>query len=95
MNAETYYDADRNRLTVSIPATDISKTVTISFSEPPEITDNRMQRMYEVLERAQMSYDLKNEIWKELCKSETGETVNLDRFETEGSIKECLNEFFE
>ena len=93
VNAETYYDADRNRLTVSIPATDISKTVTISFSEPPEITDNRMQRIYEVLERAQMSYDLKKKIWKEICKSDACESVDLSRLEMDGNVKECLNEF--
>ena len=93
VNTETDYDENRNRLTVVIPATDIAKPITVSFDEPLEITDNRKARLYEVLERAQMSYNLKEKIWKEICKSEVREAVDLNAFEIDRNVKDCLNEF--
>ena len=92
VNAETHYDADHNRFTVAIPATDIAKPITVSFDEPLVITDNRKQRIYEVLERAQTNYDLKKKIWKEICRSEA---VDPNDFEIDESMRECLREFLD
>lgn len=86
---KTDYDANHNRLTVLISATEITKPITVSFREPLVIADNRAQRIYEVLERAQMNYDLKKKIWKEIEKSEA---VDLDSLKMDENVRACLRE---
>ena len=95
VNTEINYDTNYNRLTVAIPAIDITKTITILIDEPLMIADNRKQRIYEVLERAQMSYELKKKIWEEICKVKTGENPDLSDLEINDNMNGCLSEFWE
>ena len=88
VRAEVTCCESETRLTVAIPDTDVRKTITIAFDEPLIVADNRKQRIYEVLERAQMDYGLKARIWKSICKSE----MDLSKFDMDANIRECLRE---
>ena len=86
----TSYDKNYNRLTVKIPQTDVNSQVVISV-EKVSVKDNRKQRSYEVLERSQMSYDMKDKIWKVMCK----QSDDTDGIEMSDEVKACLDEVAE
>ena len=86
----TSYDKNYNRLTVKIPQTDVNSQVGISV-EKVSVKDNRKQRSYEVLERSQMSYDMKDKIWKVMCK----QSDDTDGIEMSDEVKACLDEVAE
>ena len=87
IKAEVSYDKDFNRLTVLIPATKVDKEISILFEAPVKIADNRKQRIYEVIERAQMGYVLKEAIWDEI-----NATGKFDDSDLDQNVKGCLEE---
>lgn len=92
INAEVHYGKTRNRLTVIIPDTDVTATITVSLDQTLSVADNRRQRIYEILERAQMNYDLKAKIWKSISEAGTDAQATLDEFEMNETVKACLLE---
>ena len=89
VKAETSYDANYNRLTVKIPTTEVMSNITVSLAEIA-ISDNRRQRIYEALERAQMSYDKKKEIWKNILGDSDWSVIS--DIELDKNVSECLSE---
>ena len=87
VEAETSYDESYNRLTVTIPAIEVSKDIVISVDKV-DITDNRLQRCYEILERSQMSYDLKKDIWDNIFNNADIATEK----EISHTVEACMNE---
>ena len=82
------YDSIRNRLTVTVPETTVDQNITVSL-EWVSVADNRRQRCYEILERAQMSYDVKNDMWESISNECTEMLSNLD---AAPSVIEALRE---
>ena len=63
--------------------------ITVSLAEIA-ISDNRRQRIYEALERAQMSYDKKKEIWKNILGDSDWSVIS--DIELDKNVSECLSE---
>ena len=83
--------AKYNRLTVTIPATEVTKEITVALEEVV-INDNRSERIYDVLDRAYIRYDLKKDIWRMIRREkENSRTVLIDT-EVDETVKECLLE---
>ena len=91
INAETTYDNHDNRLTVTIPATEVTGHITVTLDQVV-IADNRQQRIYETLERAQMNYDLKKKIWKLIYGEEADRGSVTNGIELEENVRACLLE---
>ena len=89
IKAETSYDENYNRLTVLVPETKIGAEITISFASPLTIADNRKQRIFEVIERAQIGYVLKEEIWNEIEANGKFDAAELDE-NVKAAIEELL-----
>ena len=89
--AKKGYDESYNRLTVTIPATEVTSTVTVTLDKVA-IADNRKRRIYETLERAQMSYDKKKEIWELICGEENDAASALRTAELDENVRSCLRE---
>ena len=96
VEAETFYDYDKRRLTVKIPETATESEITVTFEKPLKIADNRKARIFEVLERAQMSYSLKGRLWKAVNNVGSIEGVTAsDGEEPPESIKEAIEELLQ
>ena len=91
VDVQVSYDDSLKRLTVKLPETDVTAEITVSLSRVA-IGDNRKQRMYEVLERAQTSYDLKRKLWKQLCDVDVDDAEAINAFEMDDSLRRCLLE---
>ena len=89
IKAEVSYNKDFNRLTVAIPETKVGSEVKIFFEHPLKIADNRKQRIYEVIERAQMSYVQKEAIWDEINATGKFDDSDLDE-NVKGAIEELM-----
>ncbi|MBQ7173466.1 MAG: DUF5110 domain-containing protein [Clostridia bacterium] len=93
IKAETTYDEDKRRLTVLVPETAVGSEIAISFAAPLTIADNRKQRIYNVLERAQMNYTLKEDLWNAILDKDSIEGVTLaDGTKPAESIQAALEE---
>ena len=96
VEAETFYDDDKRRLTVKIPETATESEITVTFEKPLKIADNRKARIFEVLERAQMSYSLKGRLWKAVNHVGSIEGVTgSNGEEPPESIKEAIEELLQ
>ena len=91
VNAETSYDEDLKRLTVKIPAVAVTKEIAVSL-ENVTVSDNRMQRIYEILERAQMNYDHKHKIWTQIRDAEIDSVTAVSEIEMDEAVRSCLLE---
>lgn len=88
IDAKIIYDDKYNRLTVTVPTTEVTSDITVSLDKVA-ISDNRKQRCYEILERAQMDYELKKDIWDLIC---NGRTDDLKEADLDKAVKEALCE---
>ncbi|MBO5327211.1 MAG: DUF4968 domain-containing protein [Clostridia bacterium] len=91
ISVDTCYDEDLKRLTVKIPATEVTKQIAVSLAEVT-VTDNRKQRIYDVLERAQMNYDQKHRIWNQICDAEIDSVAAVNEIEMDDAVRSCLLE---
>ena len=91
VNAETDYNENYNRLTVTIPATEVTSNITVSLADVA-IADNRRQRIYEILEQAQMDYELKHELWKAINEGSEDILDVLSNIEMSESVRACIFE---
>ena len=91
VDAETSYDEDLKRLTVRIPAVAVTKEIAVSL-ENVTVADNRMQRIYEILERAQMNYDRKHKIWNQIRDVEIDSITAVNEIEMDEAVRSCLLE---
>lgn len=89
INAETSYDEDKRVLTVAVPETDVGAVIEVSFDAPPAVSDNRRARIFDVLQRAQMGYVLKDQVWKAIL--ETG-SLESKASELDDNVRGCLEE---
>ena len=91
VDVQTAYDDDLKRLTVKIPDVEVTSEITVSL-QSVTVADNRMQRIYEVLERAQTSYDMKRKIWKQICDPEIDNEAAVNETEMDEAVRNCLLE---
>ncbi len=92
LNVETSYNEALNRLTITIPETEIAKDVIVSFNTPLQIINNNIKQCYNILHRAQMDYDLKNTIWNMLTEGNENLKASLAEFEMDENVRNCLLE---
>lgn len=90
--AKSNYDEENHRLIVKIPNIDVKNNISIFFDKAPSVADNTKQKCYEVLERAQMSYDKKKELWKQLFDESGNNKKMIPDIEMNDSVKKCLSE---
>ena len=89
VEAETSYDESYNRLTVTVPATKVTSNITVALDKVV-IADNREQRLYETLERAQMGYGVKHDIWKAINEDSEDLPAVLSNIEMSECVRACL-----
>ena len=59
------YDHDLNRLIIEIPEVDVTKDICVDFEDGLRIASNNInKKAFSILEKAQMSYELKSEIYR-------------------------------
>ena len=88
---DTRYDDSLNRLTVKIPEAAVTSDIVISV-DVVAIRDNKQKRCYEILERSQMNYGVKNKLWKAIV-ADINEAENaLSEVEADEAVKACLCE---
>lgn len=64
LQAKVSYDRATSRLTVELPETAIEKEISVLFPEGLTLAENNLtERCYELLEPAQIGYDLKSRIY--------------------------------
>ena len=64
LQAKVSYDKSASRLTVELPETAIEKEISLLFPEGLTLAENNLaERCYELLEPAQIGYDLKARIY--------------------------------
>ena len=78
-------------MTVTVPATEVTSIITVAFDKVI-IADNRQQRIYETLERAQMDYGLKHKIWKVINEGSEDMLAALSDIEMSDSVRACIFE---
>lgn len=86
------YDEEREILSVEIPAVSIHDRVCVSFEKAPGSAYGRMQHCFRILERAQMSYDLKEEVWNALQKKGLSKETLASFRKLPVSVRLCLEE---
>ena len=91
VEAETSYDESYNRLTVTVPVTEVTSNITVALDKVV-IADNREQRLYETLERAQMGYGVKHDIWKAINEDSEDLPAVLSNIEMSECVRACLAE---
>ncbi len=90
--ASVSYEGETNCLTVKIPEIEVTKEIVVSFVKALEIVDNTKQQCFNVLQRAQMDYDLKNSIWETINAQDTDLKSALTEMEMDENVKACLLE---
>lgn len=65
ITAKVSYERETSSLCVEIPKTSVEKEICISFPEDFSLTENNLsERCFQVLEKAQMEYNLKSKIYE-------------------------------
>ncbi len=86
------YDPKKQSLTVSLG--EVTETVTLSLQVEMSTNDNRMERLYEFLDQAEIGYDLKDRLYRLL--TQRLEPINLmhqlQALDLEKDIVDCLLE---
>ena len=88
---DTRYDDSLNRLTVKIPEAAVTSDIVISV-DVVAIRDNKQKRCYEILERSQMNYGVKNKLWKAIMADINDAENTLRDIEADETVKACLCE---
>ena len=85
--------ATANSLILEIPDIDITDEICVSFEEGIQLMPKAVEdRCFEILERAQMSYRLKGDIYK-IIKNHPNEAKELlERVELDENVRGCLME---
>lgn len=86
LDMESTYDEENSSLIIRIPAVEITKDIIITFVNGLKIADNSRKRIFNILQRAQLDYGLKNKIWKMVCDSEGNILEKLEELD----LNECL-----
>lgn len=86
------YDPKKQSLTVSLG--EVTETVTLSLQVEMSTNDNRMERLYEFLDQAEIGYDLKDRLYRLL--TQRLEPINLmhqlQALDLEKDLVDCLLE---
>ncbi|MBQ8814510.1 MAG: DUF4968 domain-containing protein [Lachnospiraceae bacterium] len=91
ISAKTYYDEAVNSLIVEIPETDVSEDISVYFVENIHIAGvSSEQRIFAVLEKAQMGYGLKAEIYRALLTDPEQFAGWIRRKEMDENIRESI-----
>lgn len=88
---ESSYNEEQKILIIKIPAISVTEEIVVTFHEALSIADNSKYQCYHILHRAQMNYDLKNQIWKAIL---AGGNVrqSLDEMDMDDTVRACLYE---
>lgn len=88
-------DEDRNILTIELGDIDIQHRAEIRFKADSSLSTNKIQwRVFEVLNRAQIEYHIKEKIYSYAmnCSSLEAFLSNLNALDTSGELKEMIQE---
>ena len=93
LEREVICKATANSLILEIPDIDITDEICVSFEEGIQLMPKAVEdRCFEILERAQMSYRLKGDIYK-IIKNHPNEAKELlERVELDENVRGCLME---
>ena len=92
LQAASVYDEESGCMILQIPETDVTEEIQVKFLNVPAVTDNYQQKCYEILQRAQMDYGMKEQIWNLLKGKKTELFEELAVIDVPNSVKECLLE---
>lgn len=87
------YEKDTNSLIVEIPDTDITKEICVCFEDGIQLAEKTAEEScFQILERAQMSYGLKNDVYKVIRKDPEKAGEWLTEADLDENVKGCLME---
>ncbi len=92
ITANSFYEEETGRLIIKIPAVDCTKEIKVRFASAFCLADNSIQHCFRVLEKAQMGYDLKNDIWKMLCEESADVKAALNKIDMDETVRAGLLE---
>ena len=70
------YDAKSHTITLALPFGDVDSPVAVRFTEGLLLADNSaMQRIFDLLNTAQMEYELKERIYHSVCANDAGSAI--------------------
>ena len=88
---KTYYDEVVNSLIVEVPEIDVTKQIIVCFTDDIQIEGvSAEQRIFFILEKAQMDYDLKQKIYKTFLETPEAFEEYICKEDMDENVRECI-----